>query len=163
MILELKKFIDFTGKEEGLRLKTYLCPAKKETIGYGHNLTDNGIPYEIKTLMIKENISFDDKNWKDLIINNKIAEALFEYDIKNAESDIKKIFTNFDSFSEKRQIALIDMMFNMGINTFKQFKNMINSIKLGMWNIAADEAKKSNWYKQVPNRANKVINMLKEG
>jgi lysozyme len=162
-MIEIKKLIEFTGINEGLRLKTYICPAGKETIGYGHNLTDNNIPYEIKTMMIKDNISWNDKNWKNLSITEKIATALFEYDIQIAESDLKSIFIDYETFSERRKIALIDMVFNMGSNKFRQFKNMINAIKLGMWNVAANEAKNSNWYKQVTNRANKVIKMLKEG
>jgi len=78
-------------KHEGLKLKPYICPAGKLTIGVGRNIEDNGI-------------SKDE------------AMYLLENDIKRCEKELREIFNDFDSLPDNIKIALIDMIFNMGEN-----------------------------------------------
>lgn len=90
-------------KEEGLSLQLYKCPAGKLTIGYGHNIEDNGIPIHI-------------------------AEALLDYDIKVAKGDLFKAYPHYEDLSANRQEALIDMCLNMGIGRLKGFTKMHKAI-----------------------------------
>jgi len=166
-MIEFQKLIDFTGKEEGLRLQTYKCPAGYDTIGYGHNLEANGLPEEILEDLKAEGIVYDPNNRNDLAITHGIADRLFGIDALNAESSLRQIFPSFGLFSENRQIALIDMMFNLGTGRFRGFKKMINAIKLGKWHMAAMEAEDSLWYRKLTfeyksKRAERVIKKLKE-
>jgi len=126
---------DFIIKHEGLKLKPYICPAGKLTIGVGRNIEDNGI-------------SEDE------------AMYLLENDIKRCENELREIFPNFDSLPENVRIALIDMDFNLGKPRFLQFKKMIAAIKEGDFKRAAEEAKNSKWCRQVGSRCEDVCKMF---
>lgn len=157
--MNIEKQLEFTGKEEGLRLTVYKCPAGHNTIGYGHNLDSNGIPDSMSEL--KKRFT------ETLLINFEITEdeakQLFEFDALESERLLKSIFPDWNLFLENRQVALIDMMFNMGFPKFSGFHKTIEAIKSGMWHLAAQEAKSSIWYRQVTNRANRIIKLLQDG
>lgn len=157
--MNLEKQLAFTGKEEGLRLTVYKCPSGKDTIGYGHNISDNNFPDSMPELKKR----FTETLLTDFEITNEEASQLFEVDALEAERLLKTIFPDWSFFTENRQIALIDMMFNMGYGKFNLFKSMIMAIKSGMWHLAAQEAKESLWYQQVTNRANRIIKLLQDG
>lgn len=117
-------------KYEDLKLKPYLCPAGKLTIGYGYNLED-GIP-------------------------EFIADDLLEYKVTIALGDFRDIFgliQDIPNSTNSRFVAILDMLYNMGKPTFLQFKKMIAAIKQGDWQKAADELVDSDYYKQVGQRA----------
>ena len=125
-------------RHEGLRLKPYLDTVGKITIGIGRNLDDNGI-------------------------TENEAYYLLSHDISNATTNAQNVFPNFDSFSEDRQIAIVDMMFNLGLNGFLRFKKMIEYINKERWDLAAVEALDSKWATQVGKRASEIALMLKVG
>ena len=126
---------DFIIKHEGLKLKPYLCPAGKLTIGVGRNIEDNGI-------------SEDE------------AMYLLENDIKRCESELREIFEEFNHFPDAVKMALIDMIFNLGKTRFLTFKKLIQAVKEGDFKRAAEEAKNSRWCGQVGNRCEDVCEML---
>jgi lysozyme len=127
---------DFIKRHEGLRLRPYRCTAGKLTIGWGHNLDDRGIT-------IPE------------------AERMLDGDIAIAAQDLYKVFGSMVlQFNDDRHMALIDMMFNLGINKFRGFKNMIKAIIINDWSLAREHALNSRWAKQVGNRAVEVTNLF---
>lgn len=123
-------------KNEGYSSKLYKCTAGKWTIGWGHNLDDNGI-------------------------SAPIAEMMLDEDIQRAYYDIVSIFPGFCFFTEGRRNALIDMMFNLGKKRFLKFKKMIERIEMDDWDGAAKEAEDSKWFKQVGNRAVMDVSLLR--
>ena len=128
-----------TGRRNRYRLKPYKCSAGKLTIGYGHNLDDLGITEEI-------------------------ADFMLEFDIESAKNDLHKVFgPRVNMFSYNRQNALIDMMFNLGINRFKGFRKMIAAIKVDDWKEASRQALDSKWSKQVKSRAIRDSILILEG
>ena len=127
---------DFIIKHEGLKLKPYTCPAGKLTIGVGRNIEDNGI-------------SEDE------------AMILLENDIKRCEAELVDIFTEFYTYPENVQIALIDMIFNLGKTRFLKFKNMIQAIKERDFLKASKEARNSRWCRQVRTRCDDVVEMMR--
>jgi len=128
---------EFLIKHEGLRLKPYTCPAGKLTIGVGRNIEDNGI-------------SEDE------------AMILLENDIKRCEAELVDIFTEFYTYPENVQIALIDMIFNLGKTRFLQFKKMIQAIKDKDFLKASKEARNSRWCGQVGNRCDDIVTLLQK-
>ena len=124
-------------KHEGLRLKPYRCTANKLTIAYGRNLEDVGI-------------------------TESEAEGMLEHDVSMAYSDLEGLFDDFAIFSTVRQVALIDMRFNLGASGFRKFAKMIEAINNGNWLLAAEEAIDSKWYTQVGHRAITIANQLKD-
>lgn len=134
------KVIGMIKQHEGFRDKPYRCTAGKLTIGYGRNLDDVGI-------------------------SNREATILLYNDIIEATESVRVVFSGFefDEFSENRQAALIDMMFNLGRSRFMKFKKMITAIRCKDWNEAADQAKDSRWFYQVGERGVKIVRLLMEG
>jgi lysozyme len=53
------------------------------------------------------------------------------------------------------------MMFNMGRPRLSQFKKMIQAIRDGDWIEAGNQMQDSRWYKQVTNRADRLISRMK--
>lgn len=125
-------------RDEGERLKPYMCTAGKITIGIGRNLDDTGISKEE-------------------------SDFLFKNDIDRVENEVKSLFRDFDAMTDARQRALINMMFNLGMSRFLGFKKMIFAIKSGDWNEAASQALDSKWARQVGERSERIANMLRQG
>ncbi len=125
-------------KEEGLRLKPYRCSKGKLTIGVGRNLDDKGL-------------------------SNEEALFLLQNDIQEAIASLKKEFPFFQSLSMDRQIVLIDMCFNLGINRLKGFKKMIKAIEEKDYSLASKEMLSSLWAKQVGARSKDLAHLMKTG
>jgi len=134
----ISKLIPMIKRHEGFRLKPYRCTAGKLTIGYGRNLDDVGI-------------------------NEIEAEFLLSSDVRQATNDTQDIFPEILEYSQNRQMALINMCFNLGKTRLKKFKCMIMAIEKGYWETAADEAMDSRWYKQVGIRAVEIVDLLRRG
>jgi len=118
----------YIKKHEGFRQFVYKCPAGKLTIGYGRNLENRGITIEE-------------------------AEYLIRNDISDLEKRLKEKIDFWKDLSETRQTVLIDMAFNIGINGLLKFKNMLEFSRQGEFSKAAIEILKSEYAKQVKNRA----------
>ena len=131
------KAADLIRIHEGLRLKTYTCTAGKLTIGYGHNLDDNGIS-------------------KDM------AEFILQRDIEDAEAHLKQYFW-FEDLDPGRRAAITDMMFNLGSTRFSGFHNMIIALGEGDFETAAKEAEDSKWFKQVGKRGETIVRIIRSG
>lgn len=125
-------------EEEGMKLKPYRCPAGKLTIGVGRNLEDKGL-------------------------SNEEALFLLQNDIIEAVKELKKAFLFFDSLNETRQIVLIDMCFNLGINGLKKFKKMIKALENQDFSLASKEMLSSCWAKQVGARARSLALLMETG
>lgn len=125
-------------RHEGLRLFPYLDSVGKTTIGIGRNLTDRGI-------------------------DNDEAEFLFSNDVDLATFGLMKIFPDFSGWTENRQNAMVDMMFNLGATRFLGFKRMIAAIKLGEWSTAAAETRSSKWAEQLPRRVAELAQLVEKG
>lgn len=125
-------------KHEGLRLKPYRCTAGKLSIGYGRNLDDVGITKEE-------------------------AGSMLKYDIGIAACELYDKLPWVKQISPRRQGVLVEMVFNMGISRFLQFKKMIEFCRIGEYNKASEQALDSLWAKQVGKRAETLATVLKEG
>ena len=52
-------------------------------------------------------------------------------------------------------------MFNMGYNRLSKFRGMKAGVDAKDWNKAADEMVDSRWYKQVTNRAKRLVDRMR--
>jgi len=137
-LIEMIKRHEGCVKNSAGRHVLYLCPANKWTCGWGRNAEANGFSEDEVELMLQN-------------------------DIKYAINILQTIFVNYSNFSENRQNALIDLMFNIGSKKFLLFRKMITAIKKDDWEEAAIEAKNSNWHTQVGIRAVEIEELLKNG
>lgn len=122
--------------DEGLRLDMYKCSGDKWTIGVGHNL-------EAKP------------------ISRKAAMVILDDDISDAERDAKTLVSDFNGLSDNVKIVLVSMVFQMGKRGVSNFKNMLQAIEIGAFDVASIEMLDSRWAKQTPNRAKRLAERMK--
>lgn len=125
-------------EHEGLVLKPYKCTANKLTIGYGHNLEDNGL-------------------------SKTACEFILFEDINEAKKNLYGVFTRkfFEFLSNSQKIALIDMMFNLGLSRFLTFKKFIQAVKNKDFIKASAEIINSKAYQQNKRRYQKLSEQIK--
>ena len=128
----------FLMEVEGLRLKPYKINGIIH-IGYGRNLEDKGI-------------------------TETEARFLLANDVHDA---VKKLTNYFglefwNSLPENVRIVLVSMVYNLGWSGFLTFKHFIVSIKVQNYEKAIYELQHSLRAKQLPNRTQKEVNLLKE-
>lgn len=123
---------------EGLRLKPYRDTVGKLTIGYGRNLDDNGI-------------------------TQTEAEVLLDHDLYEAEKSCIRHFEWFEGLSELRQRVVAEMVFNLGLAKFKEFKRTIAAIKAKDYQAAAQQMLESKWASQVGIRAKRLAEWMRDG
>lgn len=82
-------------KHEGLRLKAYICPAGKPTIGYGHT----------------SDVTFDHVREGRTITEHQ-AEVLLTFDLEESERIVSRAVTR--KINENQFAALVSFVFNVG-------------------------------------------------
>lgn len=144
--------------DEGLELTLYKDTLNYYTIGIGHLLTkENSMTKAIEILDEQVGRSTGGH------ITKEEAYSLFKQDIKNTLDLIEKssiINPVFESLSPIRRLGLISMVYQMGIRGVEGFKNSLKFMSEGKWDMVERNLKLSLWYKQTPNRALRVVNII---
>ena len=89
------------------------------------------------------------------------VNEVFEQDINVTIGECRKLFDDWNKLPEEVQLIIANMMFNMGRPRLSKFKKMIQAIRDGDWNEAGNQMQDSRWYKQVTNRADRLISRMK--
>ncbi|OGG93575.1 MAG: hypothetical protein A2508_10320 [Candidatus Lambdaproteobacteria bacterium RIFOXYD12_FULL_49_8] len=122
---------------EGLRLKPYLCPAGKLTLGVGRNLEDCGISQEE-------------------------AEYLLENDLNRVLSELESQLNWFGQLPGEAQEVLANMAFNLGIHGLMGFNKTLEAFKQHDWKNAAKEMQDSLWARQTGPRALELASKIRD-
>lgn len=85
----------------------------------------------------------------------------FDHDVQGVLYDCEKLYPDFYSKPEEVQLIVANMMFNMGLTRLSKFKNMKKAVDAQDWSQAAIEMMDSRWYRQVPNRAGRLVERMK--
>ena len=88
-------------------------------------------------------------------------DALLDEDLEMAAAG--RLIPSFDQLDVDRAVVVIDMIFNLGEAGFSAFRNLIAAIGQGDWERAAREIGNSRYASQVPNRAARNIQAMREG
>lgn len=123
-------------RHEDLRLKPYMCPAGKMTIGVGRNIEDRGI-------------------------TKSEAMLLLDNDIDMCEEQLNDRIKDFQHYPDDVKLVLMNMCFNLGINRLLGFRKTLKNIADGEYVKASSEMLKSRWAKQVKRRAQELSRILK--
>ena len=128
--------------DEGVVCKIYTDHLGYPTFGIGHLITKNDPEFEepVGTPVSKERV-----------------DSVFAVDIKIAEDECKVLYKFWEELPEEVQEILVNMMFNLGRPRLSKFKKMTAALEMGDWNKAAIEGRDSLWYKQVTNRAERLM------
>lgn len=120
--MDLNKLKQSVKKYEGLKLKPYLCPKKKLTIGFGRNLQDRGI-------------------------TNLEAETMLDRDLLDIKLELEDSIKFFHKLDDIRQNVLIEMAFNMGVPHLLEFKNTLKFMEKSDFINASIEMLDSQWHR----------------
>lgn len=138
--------------EEGLRYSPYKDTAGVLTIGVGHNMDANPLPRYMMDYLTEHGR-----------LELTHVMELLEKDIDYAEKGARALFEGFNDFSENRKIAIVDLVFNLGLAGLRKFVTFGAAVRNGQWDAAAGALKNSKWYRQVGRRADGIIALIKEG
>ena len=144
--MNIEKLREEIAADEGEVHEIYLDHLGLATFGIGHLVRDDdpesGLP--VGTSVDKD----------------RVVEA-FESDIETVLSDCIKLYPDFDDLPEEAQRVIANMMFNMGRPRLSKFKGMKSGVDARDWNRAADEMVDSRWYRQVTNRADRLVTRVR--
>lgn len=144
--MNIEKLREEIAADEGEVNEIYLDHLGLPTFGIGHLVLasdpESGLPVGTS------------------IDNDRVVEA-FESDIETVLSDCSKLYPDFDDLPEEAQRVIANMMFNMGRPRLSKFKGMKSGVDARDWNRAADEMVDSRWYRQVTNRADRLVTRVR--
>jgi lysozyme len=133
------RLIETLEKQEGYRRHPYYCKNNVLTIGIGRNLETNGISYTEAIFLLKN-------------------------DISRSESDLKKIFPNFNNLPYHIKEVLVNMRFQLGPSRFRSFKKMIDAVNAWDFEKMKTEMMDSKWAKKdTPERAMELVAFIENG
>lgn len=132
--------------DEGCKHETYLCSQNVVTGGIGHMITE-----------------WDDEKYLEVGVEipDEQVKAWFNKDIETVLSDCELLYDDFDHLPEEAQLIIANMMFNLGYPRLKKFVKMKAAIDQRAWNEAANQVIDSNYYRQLPNRAGRLVKRLR--
>ena len=142
--------IDVLRKEleldEGVKYEIYNDHLGYATFGIGHLVIDSDPEHgqEIGTAVSED----------------RVIEA-FNKDVQIVLADCEQLYYGFNVLPEEVQLIIANMMFNMGRPRLSKFKGMKAGVDSQDWNKAADEMIDSAWYRQVPNRAGRLVKRMR--
>ena len=133
--------------DEGMVKHIYEDHLGYPTFGVGHLITE-------KDPELKKSLGTE-------VSEDRVHECL-EKDLDIVLKDCKILYPDFDDLPEEVQHIVANMMFNMGRPRLSAFKGMKKGVDTKDWNKAADEMVDSRWYKQVTNRANRLVERMRK-
>lgn len=134
--------------EEGTRLHAYPDSRGFTTIGTGHNLSaqPNFRGQKIPRTITKE-----------------YNDALLLSDIEETERELEHEWPPVCRLDPVRRDTCIAMAFQLGVDTFMEFKHMRDALTSGRWADATAHALNSAWARETPARAKRVASQFQSG
>ena len=132
--------------DEGVVNEIYLDHLGYPTFGIGHLVTESDPESGQKV---------------GTAVSDERVRSAFETDVVSVIDDCNKLYDDFDELPEEVQLIIANMMFNMGRTRLSKFRGMKRGVDARDWNAAADEMVDSKWYRQVNNRANRLVQRMR--
>ena len=132
--------------DEGMVYEVYHDHLGLPTFGVGHLVLES-----------------DPEHGKDVgfpVSEDRVAEC-FEKDLDTAINECVALYGDqFNDWPGEVQEVLVNMMFNMGRTRLGGFKNFRAALEENDWKRAGAEGRDSKWYRQVTNRAERLMKRL---
>ena len=133
--------------DEGCKYEIYLDHLGYPTFGIGH--------------LVREDDPEHGQAVGTPVSEDRVAEA-FNRDIDIVLVDCDKLYEDYENLPEEVRLIIANMMFNMGYPRLSKFKGMKAGVEAGDWQRAADEMVDSRWYEQVTNRAQRLVDRMRQ-
>ena len=145
-MMNMEKLQEELENDEGVKYEIYNDHLGYPTFGIGHLILDSDPEYGSDT--------------GTEVSEDRVKEA-FASDVVGVVSDCETLYPDFEELPEDAQRIIANMMFNMGRPRLSKFKGMKRGVDAQDWNMAADEMVDSSWYKQVTNRADRLVERMR--
>ncbi len=139
-LFNINKLAHELKKEEGFRSHVYQDHLGYSTIGYGRCIEEGvglGVTEEEATFLLMQDI------------DRSVAEC--------------ENFEWFHDLDEPRAMVIVAMAFQMGWPRLNTFGNMLAAMSVGDYETAADELLDSKFARQVPERAQRLSDVIRTG
>jgi lysozyme len=144
--MNLEKLREELKIDEGVKYEIYLDHLGLPTFGIGHLVLDSdpehGAPVGTP------------------VSEDRVNEC-FDTDVAIVIDECRKLYEDFDDLPGEVQLIIANMLFNMGRPRLAKFVGMKRGVDAGDWNAAADEMVDSRWYRQVTNRADRLVERMR--
>ena len=140
--MDIEKLREQLEIDEGVVHEIYLDHLGYPTFGIGH--------------LVRESDPEHGANVGTKVDEARCIEA-FNQDVESVIKDCLILYPDFDDLPEEVQQIVANMMFNMGRPRLSKFKGMKAGVDARDWEKAADEMVDSSWYRQVTNRADRLV------
>ena len=144
--IDVDQLIEQLTIDEGKVLEIYHDHLGLPTVGIGHLILDS-----------------DEESGQAL--GTKITEErcveLFESDLESVNADCKILHEGWDGYPQEVKQVIANMMFNLGRPRLSAFKQMKAAVDDHNWIEAAIQMEDSKWARQVPNRANRLCDRMR--
>lgn len=137
-----KTYQMYKGYYKNGKFRVYKDSLGYDTIGYGH--------------LVKSGENFENG------LTDVEADALLLADIGTARVEVDQLRLGLPIDSNWNDFMVL-MVFQLGITKTNQFKKFLTALRAGNYATAIAEVKDSNWYRQTPNRVNKMIEDVLKG
>ena len=145
--MDINKLKEQLKIDEGVVYEIYNDHLGYPTFGIGH-LVLEGEP--------EHGLSVGTPNTEERV------DECFERDVEYVLDDCRILHEDFDNYPEEVKQIIANMMFNMGRTRLTNFRKHNAALKEGDWKTAAVEGRDSRWYRQVTNRAERLMKRLEE-
>ena len=144
--MNIEKLREELKIDEGVKYEIYLDHLSLPTCGVGHLIkeTDPEFDLEVGTKIDEERVN-----------------ELFDEDIKVTLQECTYLYDDFYNLPEEAQLIIANMMFNLGRPRLSRFLKMKKHIDNRDFVSASEEMKNSKWYRQVTNRADRLVQRMK--
>ena len=145
--MNIEKLREELKIDEGVKYEIYLDHLSLPTCGVGHLIkeTDPEFGLEVGTKIDEERVN-----------------ELFDEDIKVTLQECTYLYDDFYDLPEEAQLIIANMMFNLGRPRLSRFLKMKKAVDNKDWIEASNQMKDSKWYRQVPNRADRLVQRMKD-
>ena len=138
------KLLESVKKHEGFRDTVYLDTLNKRTVGFGHLCVED--------------------HWEDgKKYDKEYLEDILEKDLQSAIDQTHDMCKDL-KISDDAKTIICEMIFQLGGRGVSKFRKMWKALQDGPPNYfeAHVEMMDSRWYKQTPNRAGEMAEIMKE-
>ena len=160
MPYDMKVLLADLKRHEGIRNQLYFDPLGILTAGVGHALGSRPVPADIRDAMSVPSVM-------DTPFHPDVVDLLLVLDATEADKQVRNLAAlrgvDFDALTPARQMVLVGMGFNLGVNRLGGFSKMWEALARGDYPEAAAQMKDSLWHRQVGPRAVELEAIMRKG